>query len=166
MNNSFDRILTGLIATLRQEIIPKLEGEFVRGQAYGVIYMLEFLRLRASWSPAFLTPQLEALDELASALAAIPGFPAAAPRPLPATSSPTEPDAMEMLRNAGDDQVSQLIDWLGSHGGSLDRSVTDSADQAVRTYIRRQLRHEIQTSARPMFAEISLGKEEEKTERQ
>ena len=160
MNNSFDRLLTGLIATLRQEIIPQLDGEFVRGQAFGIIYMLEFLRLRGSWSAAFLEPQLQALDSLADSLANIPGLPANAPRPQPGQPYPTRPTAMEALRDAGDEQVSQLIDWLGSHGATLDKNVADATDNALRAYIRQQLRHEIQTSARPMFAEISLGKEE------
>lgn len=166
MNNSFDRILTGLIGTLRLEIIPKLEGEFVRGQAYGIIYMLEFLRLRSSWSSDFLRPQLETLNELSAKLASIPGLPANAPRPQVKQHDHSSPDAMEVCRNEGDEMVCQFIDWLGDHRTTLDQDVSSAADLALRAYMHSQLRHEIKTSARPMFAEISLGQEGQKTETQ
>ena len=41
MNNSLPRLIDGMVATLRKEVIPHIEGDFARGQAYGVIYMLE-----------------------------------------------------------------------------------------------------------------------------
>ena len=69
MNNSLDRLLDGMEQTLRAEILPKLEGEFVRGQAYGIIFMLKSLKLRVAWSPGFLAEQLDALAELSAALA-------------------------------------------------------------------------------------------------
>ena len=56
MNHSLERLLDGIVETLRVDIIPKLEGEFVRGQAFGIIYALKSLKLRTSWSPAFLEP--------------------------------------------------------------------------------------------------------------
>jgi hypothetical protein len=150
-----------MIDTLRGEIIPKLEGEFVRGQAFGVIYMLESLKLRTSWSTAFLTEQLSALRELSLALQAIPGLPRNAPRPEISPEFPHDAGDMERLRDQGDEAVSALIIWLGAHKSSLAPAITDAADTAIKTYIHRQLKHELKVSARPMFAEISLGKEQE-----
>ena len=60
MNNSLPRLIDGMIATLREEVIPHVEGEFARGQAFGLIYMLNSIRLRADWSPAFVGEQLAA----------------------------------------------------------------------------------------------------------
>lgn len=157
MNNSFDRILVGLIETLRREVLPRLEGEFVRGQTFGVIYMLNFLCLRASWSQGYLGPQLDALDELAVALGTLPGLPEAAPRPVIA-ARPADAAGLQEARDAGDAEVAALIDWLGTAG--LDEATEAATDTALKTYIRRQLRHELTTSARPMFAEISLGEEQ------
>jgi hypothetical protein len=157
MNNSFDRLLVGLIETLRCEVLPKLEGEFVRGQTFGVIYMLNFLRLRASWSLGYLGPQIDALDELAVALAAIPGLPEAVQRPVIAPRA-ADATGLQAARDAGDAQVAALIDWLGTAG--LDEATERATDLAIKAYIRRQLRHELNTSARPMFAEISLGEEQ------
>jgi len=159
MNNSLERLIEGMVETLRLDIIPKLEGEFVRGQAFGVIYMLNSLKLRTAWSAAFLGEQLSALSALAAELAAIGGLPAAAPCPVIPSTLPLDPKALEDLRNAGDAAVSALIIWLGEQGATLPDGVRAAANQALKTYIRRQLKHELQTSARPMFAEISLGRE-------
>jgi len=145
MNNSLDRLLDGMEQTLRAEILPKLEGEFVRGQAYGIIFMLKSLKLRVAWSPAFLAEQLDALAELSAAVAELP---ADAPVPRVARPYPVDAKEMEALRDEGDAAVAALIAWLGGRPNA-----------ALQTYIRRQLKHELTTSARPMFAEISLGKE-------
>ena len=53
MNNSLHRLIDGMVATLRSEVIPNIGTEFARGQAFGVIYMLNSIRLRAEWSSAF-----------------------------------------------------------------------------------------------------------------
>ena len=58
MNNSLARLIDGMVATLRKEVIPRVEGDYARGQAFGVIYMLNSLKLRCSWSNAFLVEQL------------------------------------------------------------------------------------------------------------
>jgi hypothetical protein len=159
MNHSLDRLLNGMIETLRREVIPNTEGEFARGQAYGVIYMLNSILLRASWSPEFLNEQIDALDALAAALGEIDGLPEGAPRPKLNRKRSDGTAALEAMRNDGDAAVSALIGWLGANRDAAPRAVLDAADKAVKTYINRQLKHELRTSARPMFAEISLGKE-------
>jgi hypothetical protein len=151
MNNSLDRLIEGMVETLRREILPNLEGEFVRGQAYGVIYALKSLQLRASWSPAFLLAPFGALRELAEATAELP---AEAPHVLLPDELPHDAGQLEKLRDTGDAAVSALIGWLAAHEHP-------AGDAAVRAYIHRQLKHELKTSAKPMFAEISLGKEQE-----
>lgn len=146
MNNSFNRLIDGMIETLRHDVIPAIESEFVRGQAFGVIFLLESIKRRASWSPAFLGEQVAALNELADTLARngrLGGMPVVAV-PLEAT---------EAARDAGDAQVAALIDWLADHPHQ-------ATSLAIDTYLSRQIRHELTTSARPMFAEMSLGREE------
>jgi hypothetical protein len=121
MNNSLDRLIEGMVETLRREILPNLEGEFVRGQ------------------------------ELAEATAELP---AEAPHVLLPDELPHDAGQLEKLRDTGDAAVSALIGWLAAHEHP-------AGDAAVRAYIHRQLKHELKTSAKPMFAEISLGKEQE-----
>lgn len=151
MNNSFARLIDGMVEVLRRDVIPAMDGEFARGQAYGVIFMLESLKLRGDWSPAFLGEQVAALQDLHDALAAFPALPVDMPR----VSAPAAPDIAS--RDMGDQQVADLIDWLAA-ASSPDPTIQSAID----TYLTRQIRHELTTSARPMFAEISLGREPDK----
>ena len=68
MNNSLPRLIDGMVATLRKEVIPHIEGDFARGQAFWVIYMFNSLKLRASWLNEFLIEQLRALEDAAREL--------------------------------------------------------------------------------------------------
>lgn len=158
MNNSLPRLIEGMIATLRQEIIPNLSGDFARGQAYGLIYMMNSIRLRASWSNEFLSEQLHALEEASQALSALAPELPGAPR-APAVTTPALPGApeLEAQRDAGDKAICDLIDWLGAHRASLPAATVAAADAAIGRYIQRQLKWELTTSAKPMFAEMSRG---------
>ena len=40
MNNSFVRLIDGMCATLRAEVLARLDDEFARGQVFGVISLL------------------------------------------------------------------------------------------------------------------------------
>ena len=158
MNNSLPRLIDGMIATLRQEVIPNLSGDFARGQAYGLIYMMNSIRLRASWSNEFLVEQLRALEEVSQVLSAIaPKLPGAPPPP--AVTAPALPNAneLEAQREAGDKAICDLIDWLGAHRTSLPADAAAEADAAIGRYIQRQLKWELTTSAKPMFEEMSRG---------
>ncbi|WP_428629991.1 hypothetical protein [Sphingopyxis sp.] len=151
MNNSFARLIDGMVEVLRRDVIPAMDGEFARGQAYGVIFMLESLKLRGDWSSAFLGEQVAALQALHNAIAAAPDLPAA----MPIVSAPAAPDIAS--RDLGDSQVADLIDWLAAQP-----SPHPAIQSAIDAYLTRQIRHELTTSARPMFAEISLGRETDK----
>ena len=160
MNNSLPRLIDGMVATLRKEVIPHIEGDFARGQAFGVIYMLNSLKLRASWSNEFLVEQLRALEEAARELdefgaeipaALVPG--ARAPREAPASAE------LEAMRNQGDERISALIDWLAEHRESVSAEAAARIEATIDRYLHRQLKWELSTSAKPMFVEISGGVE-------
>ena len=58
MNNSFSRLIDGMCATLRAEVLSRLDDEFARGQVFGVINLLNTFKVRADWSAGFLLQQL------------------------------------------------------------------------------------------------------------
>jgi len=153
MNNSFERLIDGMIESIRAEILPNLSGDFARGQAYGVIFLLKSLRIRAGWSPAFFAEQLAHLEALRDAL---PALPEGAPR-IEIAAHNNQPAAMEAARDAADGQVAALIDWCAT--ADLPADTRAAVDAAIAAYIKRQLRYEIDTTAPPMFAEMSLGRE-------
>jgi hypothetical protein len=160
VNNSLPRLIDGMIATLRGEIIPHVEGDFARGQAFGLIYMLNSIRLRAAWSNEFLLEQLHALGDasrdLEAVMADLPGAPALtvrAPSGLPTAGE------LESMRDQGAAGVCDLIDWLATHGAGAPAAAVARADDIIARYIHRQLKWELSTSAKPMFDEISRGSE-------
>ena len=156
MNNSLPRLIDGMVDTLRTEVIPHLDGEFARGQAFGVIYMLNSICLRADWSPAFLGEQLAALAELASVLQGL-GVDA---KYIPATAHDSgDSRALEALRDEGDSRVCAAMDWLEQQRAQLSADRVSAIDAALFRYMNRQLKWELSTSAKPMFAEISSGTE-------
>ena len=156
MNNSLKRLIEGMAATLRNEVIPHVGTEFARGQAFGVIYMLNSIALRAAWSTAFVGEQIAAQIALRDALASLlVGIDAPA---LPQEGSAgLDIEALEALRDRNEDRICGLVEWHG--GAGLDARRAAAIEQALRIYMDRQLKHELQTSAKPMFAEMSSGSE-------
>ena len=156
MNNSLPRLIDGMVATLRKEVIPHIDGDFARGQAYGVIYMLSSIKLRAAWSNAFLSEQLRALEaaslELKSLAAELPGA------PLPEARERVKlPDAAELEaeRDAGDQRMCELIDWLAANRAKIAPRALARVEAAIDRYLHRQSKFEHSTSAKPMFVEMS-----------
>ena len=154
MNNSFHRLIDGMIESIRAEILPNLSGDFARGQAFGVIFLLKSLRIRANWSPEFFAEQLAHLEALRATL---PPLPEGAPR-IEIAAHNNLPAQMEAARDAADGQVAALIDWCAT--ADIPETTRAAIDAAVNAYIKRQLRYEIDTTAPPMFAEMSLGREQ------
>ena len=160
MNNTLPRLIDGMVATLRKDIIPHVEGEYARGQAFGVIYMLNSLKLRASWSNGFLTEQLRALNDLDRALTPLAAELPDAPRletqtPLDLPESAT----LEAQRDAGNQRLCELIDWLAANDADVPSETRARVDSAINAYLNRQSRYELTTSAKPMFVEMSGGAE-------
>jgi hypothetical protein len=156
MNNSLHRLLDGMVATLRQDVIPQVGTEFARGQAFGVIYMLNSLALRASWSPEFVGEQIAAQVALSESLKPLVAGQGAPPLPQGPTVGEDLP-ALEALRDDNEARVCALIDWHGT--ATLDTGLAAAIEVQFRTHMDRQLKHELTTSAKPMFAEISAGAE-------
>jgi len=160
VNNSLPRLIDGMVATLRKEVIPHIDSDFARGQAYGVIYMLSSIKLRAAWSNAFLSEQLHALEETSLELKDLAAELAGAPLP-DAPDRTKLPDSAELeeVRNAGDRRICELIDWLATNRATVAPGVLTRAEAAIDKYLNWQSRFELKTSAKPMFAEMSGGVE-------
>lgn len=158
MNNSFQRLIEGMVNTLRNEVIPHTEGEFARGQAYGVIYMLNSIGLRSNWSSEYLRPQLVALETMnAELLPFLAGLDAPA---LPDLQQATDSVAqLQQILEAGNQYICDLLDWLESRRTSLPIEKHTAIEAALKSCMGKQVAWEIKTSAKPMFAEISSGKE-------
>jgi len=104
MNNSFARLIDGMCATLRSEVLTRLDDEFARGQVFGVINLLNTFKTRADWSAGFLLEQIAAQHQAFDALRPLVGI------PLPDEPLPEVAPAAELLarRNAPE----QDLFWL------------------------------------------------------
>jgi len=162
MNNSFPRLIDGMCATLRSEVLSRLDDEFARGQVFGVINLLNTLKVRADWSSGFLVAQIaaqrQALDGVRKLLAdtSTIGTPALPDAPIPEAPSI---DQLMARRDEGNRALVGLQEWLDGAG----RSVPDELRRAVEALLRRAMRAEVDIelkySPRPLFAEMSSGRE-------
>jgi hypothetical protein len=163
VNNSLNRLIDGMIAQLRGEIIPRLDDEFARGQAYGVVDALNNLKPRIDW---LVTPLAEEVGEQQALLATLnaafgpePGFPgqaqsaAASQQPVHALAA----SDIEAQRNDLDEQISAAIDWLGRQRADLPPARVQEAEAHIKSHLQRQLKRELSLTPKPLFGEISKG---------
>ncbi len=163
MNNSFGRIIDGMCATLRSEVLTRLDDEFARGQVFGVINLLNTFKVRADWSAGFLLEQIDAqraaLDGVATL---IEGQPSAASVPaLPAGAVPRPVPISELLatREAANLAIAALLGWLDTQRSSLSPELASGIEAKLRAAMRAETSIELKNSPRPLFAEMSSGSE-------
>jgi hypothetical protein len=165
MNNSYARLIEGMCATLRSEVIPRLDDEFARGQVYGVINLLNTFKVRGDWSVGFLAQQVAAqraaFGEISALLAArSPGVAA------PALSSASAPHPvtareLEAMRDEGNRAIGNLLQWLAAERKRLPPEVASDVERTLRNCMRNEIDIEMKNSSRPMFAEMSSGEEDQ-----
>ena len=163
MNNSFPRLIDGMCASLRMEVLSRLDDEFARGQVFGVINLLNTFKSRADWSTDFLSQQVSvqchALEQVRSLIANVPHAPKVATLPTPQVISPAE---LLSLRDSANLEISKLLDWLASVKESLPEETALAIESELRHSMRREIEIELKNSPRPLFAEMSSGQEKPK----
>lgn len=149
MNNSLDRVFDDLVRLLRDDVVLQLEGDAIRSQVFGAIFMLKNIQLRTDWSIAPLAGEIRAQDALFGRLREI-SHPGSERLPTAARVAADLPSGRELLalRDAGNDMISQLIE--AAAGGE--------AGQLIDAYMRIELDMEMRHTPKPMFAEMSSGK--------
>ena len=156
MNNSFPRLIDGMCATLRTEVLTRLDDEFARGQVFGVINLLNTFKVRADWSASFLLQQIAAqqaaLDGVATLL---PGLPAAAVA-LPQATPIAE---LLALRDEHNRRIAALLARLDAERHTLAPDTAAQAEALLRQAMRAETDIELKNAPRPLFAEMSSGTE-------
>lgn len=158
MNNSFPRLIDGMCATLRTEVLTRLDDEFARGQVFGVINLLNTFKVRADWSAGFLLQQIAAQQSALNGAAALLSDPPEAPSALAAPISTPIADLLT-LRDDGNRRIGQLLAWLDAQGAGIAPNVAAQAEALLREAMRAEMQIELKNSPRPMFAEMSSGAE-------
>ena len=155
MNNSFPRLIDGMCATLRTEVLSRLDDEFARGQVFGVINLLNTFKVRADWSAGFLLQQIEAQRVALDGVAELLGEP---PSPV---DKPASTPIIELLalRDEGNRRIAARLAELGEGSATLSPDLASRAEALLREAMRAELAIELKNSPRPLFAEMSSGSE-------
>ncbi len=126
MNNSFPRLIDGMCATLRSEVLPRLTDDYARSQVFGVINLLNTFKVRADWSAGFLLQQIaaqhEALHGVAELLREAPaqlGLPVVPALPAPAATPVAE---LLQLRDEGNRAIGVWSAWVDANRASPGRA--------------------------------------------
>jgi hypothetical protein len=157
MNNSYSRLIDGTIATLRTEVLPRIDDDYARSQVWGVVNLLNTLKVRGDWSSSFLLQQLEAqrrgLAGAVEALAGAPGLPA----DVALSAVPVVPPVSELLaaRDQGNLLIGRLLEWLAEPRAGIDAAAQAAAEAALVGAMRAEVETELKSSPRPLFAQMS-----------
>ncbi|HMO47377.1 MAG TPA: hypothetical protein PKB14_15255 [Rubrivivax sp.] len=155
MNNSFPRLIDGMCATLRSEVLTRLDDEFARGQVFGVINLLNTFKVRADWASGFLLEQIAAQQQALDALRPLVDV------ALPAAPLPSAVPIAELLerRDEGNRALEAVMRWLGAEGDALPAGRRGEIEAWLRRAMRAEVDLELKYAPRPLFAEMSSGRE-------
>ncbi|CAN5919380.1 hypothetical protein BH11PSE13_BH11PSE13_37630 [soil metagenome] len=156
MNNSLNRLLDGICAALRRDVIPRLDDEYATGQALAVIDLINNLKPRLDWA----VPPLAERARLQQALVAELDRLLAADgsdRPrydAPLDDLPVDGRGLQALCDGLDAHIGATVRWLGTarHG-----QAADAARAAISRHVNVELRRDMALTPRPLFAEIARG---------
>jgi hypothetical protein len=152
MNNSLARLFEGVIATLRADVIPRIEDGYARGQAVGVIDILNGLSLNVDWSVDHLTATVEAQE---AAIARVRSLVADLPAPPSgAGEGATVVARLEARRDANDRHIGGLWPLLDARAGAP--GVAEAAS-VLKAYMHDELKREMKRTPKPLFGEIAKG---------
>jgi hypothetical protein len=160
MTNSLERIFDGLIEALQSRVIPRIQDEFARGQAYGALDMLRNLKPRVEWAAGPLHDDVAAEVALVERIAALAEG-ARPPAPVPPHENPAAPRLtaadLDAMRDRLDAHLCAVLRWLTDNHESLPAGPAAEIETAIRDQQRARLRREVKLTAPPLFGEISRG---------
>ncbi len=146
---SLERVLQGIVATLRTDVIPKVADDYARGQVVGVIDLLNNIAARVEWARE---PLVEAVRERREALARARDL-----LSLPSGSSDQSPlmqgnsPALVVERDRLDAEIADLL------AQAYRRAPDSEAVRVLRKQIHDDMVREMAMSRKPLFAEMTNG---------
>lgn len=151
MNIALERLLEGIVATLRNDVIPHVGDAYARGQAVGVIDLINNIGPRIEWARA---PLIEAVKDKTALLAEVAPL-------LPGLAPAGEAVAVESL---GSDELAAERDRLdGLIGDAI--ALAHGAGEEGKSVLTKLVRHlhdeqtrVMKTTRKPLFAEIASGR--------
>lgn len=159
MNNTLDRLITGIITTLRSDIIPNVDDSYARGQAVGIIDLLDNIAARIEWSREPIIEAIrrrKAIIEDVSQLLGAEVKNGCSGADLPGAS------VSELIeeRDRLDSEVADLLVLAMGKGRPDERA--HQALSKLRQHLHEDAAIEMKLTKRPLFAEIAKGRRSDK----
>ena len=160
MTNSLERIFDGMIEAMHTRVIPQIQDDSARAQAYGALDMLRNLKPRVEWAVGPLhddvVAELALVRRIAAILEGASAVPEVPAEDLGTTSRLTAAD-LEAMRDRLDRHLCEVLHWLDAHRDALPAGRAEEIAGAVRDQQRVRLKREVKLTAPPLFGEISRG---------
>lgn len=148
MNISLERLFEGIIATLRTDVIPHVGDAYARGQAVGVIDVLNNIMPRVEWRRSPVVRDIEDKMALLKALEGhIPGV--SAPQPVEIAEDASTTDLEEIAARLD----ARICDAIAA-AGETPRS---DAAALIKMALHDELTRQMKSTRKPLFAEIASG---------
>lgn len=150
MSIPLERLIEGIIATLRSDVIPHVNDPYARGQTIGVIDLLNNLGPRIEWRQASLRSTIAAKQQVLAEAAALTGG-----------SIPQFPISEAASAEALLEQRAELDARIGDVVAALwprrDDPACAAALAAMRAHLRTEMTEVMKSTRKPLFAEIASG---------
>lgn len=154
MNNSLERLVEGIIATLRTDVIPNVTDDYARGQAIGVIDLLNNIATRLEWEHAPLLRALDARRIVIADVRRLLGESAEAASPVKAMGAQS---SRELLAER-DVLDAEICEWIERAYALPDTEAVLAARERLRQHMHDDIASEMKLTKKPLFAEIAKGK--------
>lgn len=146
---SLERVLQGIVATLRADVIPKAADDYSRGQVVGVIDLLNNIAARVEWAREPLIEGVRARREALALARDLLSLPCGSSdqSPLLQGSSP----ALVVERDRLDAEIADLLTEAYA------RAPDGEAVRVLRKQVHDDMVREMAMSRKPLFAEMTKG---------
>ena len=152
MNIPLQRMIDGIIATMRSDVIPHVTDSYARGQAIGVIDILNNLAPRVEWTQMPLARQVDAKRALLAEIAVlVPAVAPAADLQLPPSHTADDLLALKAQFDAAIGDAIALV-WPRRQEAGFDKVAA-----RIREHLHDELSAELKITRKPLFAEIARG---------
>lgn len=152
MNIALERLFAGMIATLRSDVIPQVQDPFARGQAVGLIDLINNIAPRVEWARAPLLKSVSEKRRLLKSVADALG------------QTGAEPDgSLESLSSADLEFEQARLDGLicdamqAAHTRPQDDAAAKQALGLLIRHAREEATERMKITRKPLFAEIAGG---------
>jgi hypothetical protein len=150
VNIPLQRLIEGIIATMRSDVIPHVTDSYARGQAVGVIDLLNNIAPRVEWAQAPLTRLVAAKRAVLAEIAPlVPGVDIPAMDTEPATA-----EDLLALKARLDAAIGDAVAIVWPRRGEADFAC---AAAILAGHLHDEMAAEMKITRKPLFAEIAGG---------